>query len=279
MSVDRRGDNIYTSPARGRRNTGGDVRAETTRQRAILAVVILAVFLIAEFAARPVVVLLAPDITGYPRWLATAALSVAICLLAVMLLCSVRVTAALHEMRMRRSPLAAVLFAFTVTLPMPVAFAFSGPMSEAVDPMRLLFYAGIGPLSEEVVFRGFAFWMLYRLARWNFWPAALIPAAFFALGHLYQANDVMSALGILAITAIGSVWFSWLLVRWDNLWVPLAMHAFMNGWWLVFEVDSTALGGWMPTLVRSLVVALSILFTWYSRRLLAPPKDALREHA
>jgi len=60
-----------------------------------------------------------------------------------------------------------------------------------------------GPLAEEVVFRGSAFWFLDRLAIWQFWPAVRVPALFFAVGHQHRAQDTASTAGIFAITTLG----------------------------------------------------------------------------
>jgi uncharacterized protein len=115
--------------------------------------------------------------------------------------------------------------------------------------------------------RGYAFGQLYRRAGWGFWPAILIPTIFFSLGHLYQANSIISAVAIFGVTSIGSVWFAWLYLRWDNLWVPIALHALMNLWWYVFEVDTSALGGSLANVARVLTILLSIVLTLYRDRI------------
>lgn len=235
----------------------------------MLAVFIIAVFLVAAFPMPRVVALVAPGLSGYTRWSVVSILELAVCLLAIMAIARTNPLGAFRELRLVRPVPVALLFALLATLPMPIAFALSGPLSDTVDPLRLLFFSGFAPLLEEIVFRGFAFWMLYRWVRLSFWPAALIPAVVFGLAHLYQASELMEALGIFVITAVGSLWFSWLLLRWDNLWVPAFMHMLMNGWWELFEVDSTALGGWMPTAARGMVILLSILVTVYREPLLS----------
>lgn len=242
--------------------------------RVILAVFIVAVFLVAAFPMPRLVAMILPGLAGYLRWSVVSLLEVSVCVLGVMAIARTGIAGALRELRLLRPVHVAALFALIATLPMPITFAMSGPVSDSIDPMRLLFFSGFAPLLEEIVFRGFAFWMLYRWARLPFWPAALLPAVAFGLAHLYQASAPMEALGIFAITAIGSVWFSWLLMRWDNLWVPAFMHMAMNAWWAVFAVDTTALGGWLPTIARGVVILLSIVMTVYRPPLLTPARSA-----
>jgi hypothetical protein len=57
-------------------------------------------------------------------------------------------------------------------------------------------------------------------------------------------------------------------MRWENLWVPIFIHALMNGWWQIFEVDDTALGGYLANIARLIVIAISILITIKKEKLL-----------
>lgn len=130
-------------------------------------------------------------------------------------------------------------------------------------PISDLFYkALVTGIVEESIFRGVLFGMLFRCAGWHFIPAAGLAAVLFGFGHIYQGGSLMSAAGIFAITAIGSLWFSWLYVRWNfNLWVPVFLHALMNAWWMIFSVDQTALGDATANVLRALTIAVSIGLT------------------
>jgi hypothetical protein len=88
----------------------------------------------------------------------------------------------------------------------------------------------------------------------------------FGIGHLYQGNDLLSALGAFGLTALGSLWFSWLLVAWDSLWVPIGLHVLLNLYWELFTNDQTAVGDGLSNLFRGLVIALSIVLTLRLRR-------------
>jgi len=115
---------------------------------------------------------------------------------------------------------------------------------------------------EELFYRAFLFGFLFRFAGWGFAPAALIGAAFFGVGHLYQGDNAMQALAIFAITGLGAVWFAWLYVEWRyNLWVPIAFHLLMNLYWSLFNVSETALGSTTANVLRFVVILLSIVGT------------------
>lgn len=230
------------------------------------AIIILGVFLVLEFGTSWAVRLALPELAGWGRWALMNGLQLTGCLLATMALYRASPASALRQLGLVASIPRAAAFGLAVTIPMPLLFAATGPLASGVDPRDLLLGAGLSPLAEEVLFRGFAFWLLYRLAGWGFWAAALVPAAIFGFGHFSQGQDLGSAAGILVITAVGSVWWSWLLMRWENLWIPVFLHMLMNGWWAIFQVDETALGGALANLARVLVIALSIAATWRLRK-------------
>ncbi len=81
---------------------------------------------------------------------------------------------------------------------------------------------GIGaPISEEILFRGFA---LAALTRWRggFWTAALVANVAWTSFHLGY-----SVAGLLEVF-IGGLYISWLLWRSGNLWLPIIAHMATN---------------------------------------------------
>lgn len=172
----------------------------------------------------------------------------------------------LKELGLWAPPGRAFTFAFLASLPMLVGFALSTRPHLSV--IGLLTWTVIGPITEEIGFRGYLFRQLHRRAGWGFWPAALINSVLFALMHVYQAFlgefNVWELVGIVAITGFGGWFFAWLFVRWqDNLWVPIAVHIFMNTWWEVFAIDETALGGWIANGTRILTILIAVVLTIY----------------
>lgn len=149
-------------------------------------------------------------------------------------------------------------------MPAYVVFALTQPVNRAVLGFDVLYLAFIGPFAEEVVFRGAAFGLLRRLARWPFWAAAGVPAAVFGLGHAnpFQLPLSLDAVMTFLITATGAIVFSWLYERWRfNLWVPFFLHAFLNFAWSLFRVGDGAFAGWLPLVMQVTTVTLAILLT------------------
>lgn len=162
-------------------------------------------------------------------------------------------------------------FAAIATLPMLITFAFTMPVNPNMTFLTVGVLCFIAPFAEEVLFRAFMFRQLYRRARIGFWLSALAPSAVFAAGHLYQSNDLMEQLGIVAITGTGGIGFCWFFMKWrDNLWTVWGLHAGMNLWWEVFNVDDTALGGWLSNGARLATVIVAVLLTIYKDKIWKP---------
>jgi len=102
-------------------------------------------------------------------------------------------------------------------------------------------------LSEELLFRGLAFSVLFWRAGWSFPAAMLTTGLLFGVFHLPSAiagGHLDQAWGTAAITAAGGCWYAWLYARWDrSLWVPIATHFAMNAWWVIYTAGPTAAGG------------------------------------
>ncbi len=162
------------------------------------------------------------------------------------------------------SPLPALRVIGLSVLPAYLVFALTLPFDRDVLRLGVLYLAVIGPFAEEVVFRGVAFGLLRRAARWPFWAAAGMPAVVFGLGHANPFHTAASLDEIMtfAITATGAVIFGWLYERWRfNLWVPVLLHALMNLAWNLFPVGNGAFAGWLPLVMQVTTVTLAIVLT------------------
>ena len=170
---------------------------------------------------------------------------------------------ALDKLGLNRSILKGLGFAFAVTLPLPLVYAFTTPIAGTGDMIpNLLHYAIFAGSAEEILYRCFLFGLLFQTARWSFLPAALLGGIIFGIGHLYQGNNILESSGVFLITFVGALWWSWLYVEWDyNAWVPIGFHVFMNGWFQIFVVSETALLPIAGEISRALVVLLSIGLT------------------
>lgn len=168
---------------------------------------------------------------------------------------------------LRADALKAIKMAFVFCLPMLVGYAFLAGFKVSLTWSGFLIGCLWAAISEELFYRGFVFGQLFRFAGWGFLAAGLLNALVFGSAHLYQAGDWGSAVGIFAITALGGLWFAWLYIEWgNNLWVPMAMHFFMNLWWNAFDAGPDAGGGLAANLFRAATVALSIVWTIRMKR-------------
>jgi hypothetical protein len=167
-------------------------------------------------------------------------------------------------------------FAAIATSPMLIAFAITMPVNPNMTFLTVGVACFIAPFAEEVLYRSFLFRQLYRRAELGFWISALAPSILFAAAHLYQSDNLMEQLGIVAITGTGGIGFCWFFMKWrDNLWTVWGLHAGMNLWWEVFNVDDTALGGWLANGARLATVIVAVLLTIYKDKIWKPlPSEA-----
>jgi len=188
----------------------------------------------------------------------------AICFLAVWLIRRIGLRAISYELGLSAPVLPAIAFALLVSSPMLIGFAITRTFTPHIEVLPLLFLTVLSPLVEEIEFRGFGFRQLQRGSGWTFWVAVWPSALLFGLGHIEQGWQEMA--GLFMLTGVGGIMFAWLVYRWENLWVPVALHICMNLWWELFSVAKTAIGGWFPFALQTLTVLLAILGTLYWTR-------------
>ena len=134
------------------------------------------------------------------------------------------------------------------------------PVTDDLSIADILWLGVGGPVSEEIVFRGFAIGTLMMIAGWRFLPAALAPAIIFGLAHTSQGNALADSVGIAALTGAGGLLFGWMFVRWGfNLWPAILAHVGLNTLWELFALGETALGGWFGNGLRLLLVVLLVI--------------------
>jgi uncharacterized protein len=201
---------------------------------------------------------------------------VATCLLAVAVTHRFGFKRAARELGLAKPIGRGLAFAAIATLPMLITFALTSSVNPNMTFLSVGVLCFIAPFAEEVLYRGFLFRQLYRRARVGFWVSALLPSVLFAAAHLYQSDDLMELLGIVAITGTGGIGFCWFFMKWkDNVWPVFGLHAGMNLWWEVFAVDDTALGGWLANGARLATVVVAVLLTIYKDKIWKPlPSEA-----
>lgn len=166
----------------------------------------------------------------------------------------------------------ALLFTFIACSPMLIGPLLFGRFSSEISPLSLLFYAGIWPLAEEILYRGYAFKQFYQSSGVGFWAAAVLTGLVFGLVHLGQASvqklPLSGEIGTVALISVGGIVYAWLFTKWEfNLWIPFGMHMFMNLWWNVFDLADSPLGGWGANLLRVLTIVLAIILTLNRERI------------
>ena len=153
-------------------------------------------------------------------------------------------------------------WAFVFTLPMLIGFATAFTFAADVSIQKLILGSVVVAFFEELFYRGFLFGCLYKLARWPFIPAALTSSILFGVSHWFQGANMSEALMASLFTGIGGLWFAWLMVKWQGkIWVAVTMHALMNAYWILWQVDDTAVGGNLANILRLTTMALSIVLT------------------
>jgi len=158
-----------------------------------------------------------------------------------------------------RGVMRGIAFGLIATIPMAAAVALLP--KKALDPDLVLGSSILGPLAEEILFRGFLFWHLMRRAGWPMPVALVVSSVLFGLAHLGTVDDTLwhrhvgagdlttFVLGMIERAlpyAAGGAVFAWVSYRWKSLWPAIALHGLMNFWWdltkgehaqLVFRLD------------------------------------------
>lgn len=160
------------------------------------------------------------------------------------------------------NPLRALGIACLFVLPMFVGGAILFDYKPIDDYQSAIAKTIVAGFFEELYFRGFLFGLLFRRTRSGFVPSVVLAALVFGIGHLWQGNGWLDALGVFGITFMGGILFSWLFAEWKfNLWIPIFLHTLMNFAWGIFDMDDNALGGFGANLLRALTIATAIIFT------------------
>ena len=168
----------------------------------------------------------------------------------------------LDKFGLNRSLIQGIFFGMLTTLPMFLGYAFIFPFNRHIDPNSFLINSVSSGFFEEIIFRAYFFGLVFRYTRLGFIPAIFTTSMIFALLHLYQSQDLGELTLIFGITFLGSILFSWLYVEWKfNLWVPIALHVFMNSAWMIFDVAETAAGNRWGNFFRFSTIIFAIILT------------------
>lgn len=168
---------------------------------------------------------------------------------------------ALANLGLKGSILKGFATGLALCLPMILGYAYFFEWNKELTwqlVYRDLVLAGFG---EEFIFRGFLFGFLFYHAKWGFIPANLLPALFFGLGHLYQANNSSEAFFIFLLMGLASAGFSWFYFAWNSLWSVIFLHGFMDLTWTVFSVNTNVIGDNTINIFRIITLILAVLWS------------------
>ncbi len=183
-------------------------------------------------------------------------------------------TAIIHKFKnihqavgLNKSLLQGLTVAFVGTLPMLIGFVFLFKFNDNLSIRWLIWGSIVAGFFEEFIFRGILFGQIFRYTKIGFIPTIVIGATLFALGHLYQSQDLGTIIGIFLTTFLGSILFAWLFAEWNyNLWVPIFLHLFMNLYWILFAVSDNAFGSLAANICRVTSIICIITLTLVYKR-------------
>jgi len=127
------------------------------------------------------------------------------------------------------------------------------------------------PLMEEFLFRGLLVAaVICALGRSGVRAAtnAVLAAALFGLLHVdWTLDGVTRGWPALLVTMVGGLWFAWLMLRWNTIWVPVVLHAGMNlGWFMLGAGGGAGGGGALANLLRAATIVIAIAWTMRATR-------------
>ncbi len=183
---------------------------------------------------------------------------------------------ALADLGLHSNPLTGYALGVAAAVPTLIAWPIVGarPLYASAIVGSVL----LGPLAEEVLFRGLLFRQLYRRGGQRPLRAMTVSALLFGFAHLANVDfetvrlaapqTMTPVMGQVGLTALGGLLFAWVAYRWDSLWPAIGLHTFMNLSWEVFGVNGSVVHGAVrlpadaATTTRLASVAIALYLTW-----------------
>ncbi len=121
------------------------------------------------------------------------------------------------------------------------------------------------PLMEELLFRALLVAIPAAVIRdrLTIILTAFAAATLFGFAHVpWTAEGIANGLPNFLVTFFGGLWYAWLMLRWQTLFVPIIFHAGMNFAWLLAGASGGAGGGgWPINLTRIATITLATIWT------------------
>lgn len=177
---------------------------------------------------------------------------------------------ALREIGLLANPLTG--YAIGLLTAVPLVGLWAVVTFPALDPAAVLGTSILGPVAEEVLFRGLLFRQLVRRAgRRPLWAMAVSAIAFGVAhlsqyvdvfrGHLYYVHAVLPYIAEFGLTALGGLLFAWIAYRWDSLWPAIGVHSCLNLSWQL-TIDAAHITSFATTISRMASVTIACYLTW-----------------
>jgi membrane protease YdiL (CAAX protease family) len=187
----------------------------------------------------------------YVRSSARNLLQIALCFLVIRIFWAGSVAGVFRELGFGGQPSRGLAFGAMATSPMIIGLALTSSLAPAPVSIDTVYLAGVSPLAEEIIYRGFACGLLYTRARVPVWIAVALSGLVFGWGHADQGSSFAESLGLFLLIGTGGAAFGWFYLRWArNLWIPFGVHMFANLEWELFDVGDSPLGGCFPLRCR-----------------------------
>jgi hypothetical protein len=153
--------------------------------------------------------------------------------------------------------LASTIFCLPMFLCLGIAYSFN------FHPTLEILYRGIvlAGFGEEFMFRAFLFGLLFFYAGWGFLSAGIFTGLFFGAGHLYQADNIGSAVSIFLFTTGASIGFGWFYYAWKSLWMVVFLHGFMDVIWDSYQIESNVTGSSLVNVARLSTLVFAIVYS------------------
>ena len=91
--------------------------------------------------------------------------------------------------------------------------------------------------------------------------AGIFTGLFFGAGHLYQADNLGSAIAIFLFTTGVSIGFGWFYYAWKSLWMVAFLHGFMDVIWDSFQVETNVTGSLLVNVARFTTLIFAIVYS------------------
>lgn len=236
-------------------------------QRWIQIAIILMVFVVVDYLQQ--ILSLSGDYRQlydrFPFWVPHGAMSILqilLCVAVVRVIWANSTAEALRDLGIRSGFTPGFVFGAAASAPMFIGFALTTPIASPLVTVETAYLAGLSPLAEEILYRGFLCGLLYTRGGTPAWAAVGLSGVLFGWSHVDFGASISDVLGLLFLTGFGGLVFGWLFLRWRrNIWVPFFLHGCMNLSWNLFEVGDSALGGWYPFTLQLATTLLAIVFT------------------